>query len=261
MNMDITIGILTWNSKDLLKGCLDSIYNNPISAVFEVIVIDNCSEDDSKAMVKRDYPQARLIENSRNLGVAPGRNQIIGASRGRYIMFLDVDTLVLPGAVDTFVACMGKDPSVAIGGPRLVYEDGSLQLSCRPFPKISNIVMEGTSLRGYFSNSRFVKDYTMEDWDHKDARDVDWLYGACLVIRKDRIEEIGVFDERFFYLYEDIDICWRAKKLGMRVRYFPEATIVHFLRRERKKFFHPKIRSHIKSIGLYLLKDYYGLIR
>ncbi len=251
---DCTIGILTWNSKELLKGCLDSIFNEKISHAFQVIVIDNNSEDGTKELVRKNYPSVLLIENSRNLGVSPARNQIIEAANGRYIIFLDVDTLVKAGSIDILTESMDSNPDVAIGGPKLVYEDGSLQLSCRPFPSLLNIAIEGTFLRQYFPNNRYVKEYTMEDWDHSETREVDWMYGASLIVRKESLESIGGFDERFFYLYEDIDICFRAKKLGMKVAYFPQAVVVHFLRRERKKLFHGMICSHIKSICLYLLK-------
>ena len=259
--IDVTIGILTWNSKALLKGCLDSISNNKIDHTFEVIVVDNHSEDDTREMVRKNYPEVVLIENSRNLGVSPARNQIIRTARGKYLIFLDVDTVVQPDAVNVLIKSMDSNPGIAIGGPKLIYEDRSLQLSCRPFPSIMNIVTEGTFLRDAFSNSRFVKGYTLEDWDHSGTREVDWMYGACLIIRTENLKTIGEFDERFFYLYEDIDLCFRAKKLGMRVMYFPQAVVVHFLRRERKGLFHKMIRSHIKSISLYLLKDYYGLVR
>jgi GT2 family glycosyltransferase len=153
---------------------------------------------------------------------------------------------------------MDQHPEVAISGPKLLYGDGTLQLSCRPFPSPLNILIEGTFLRDYFPNSRFVKGYTMEEWDHTELREVDWLYGACLIIRHSALERLGYFDDRFFYLYEDIDLCFRAKKLGMNVLYIPQAEVIHYLERERKSIFHPRIMVHIRSILLYLRKDYYG---
>ncbi len=259
--IDASVGILTWNSKELLKGCLDSIFKSQIKSKIEVIVVDNNSEDGTEKMVKEVYPKVVLIENGRNMGVSPARNQILKAAKGRYILFLDVDTTVEQKSVDSLIESMDNNPDVTVGGPKLIYENSSLQLSCRPFPSILNILIEGTFLRDYFPNSRFVKDYNMEDWDHSEDREVDWMYGACLIIRKDIINNVGYFDERFFYLYEDIDYCFRVKKMGMKVKYFPNTIVFHFLRRENKKIFHGRIRSHLKSIGLYLLKDYYGLIR
>ncbi len=174
------------------------------------------------------------------------------------MIFLDVDTQVLPGSLKTLVQVMDQDPEVAIGGPKLLYGDGTLQLSCRPFPSPLNILIEGTFLRNYFSNSRFVKMYTLEDWDHSELREVDWMYGACLIIRRSVLERLGHFDEGFFYLYEDIDLCFRAKKMGMKVLYIPQAEVIHYLERERKPIFHPRIMVHFRSILRYLRKDYYG---
>lgn len=258
--IDSTIGIITWNSKELLKGCLNSIYGNHCHSSIEVVVVDNDSGDGTKEMLKQNYPQVTLVENSQNLGVAPARNQIIEKARGRYIIFLDVDTKLEPNAIDVLIKKMDENPDASIGGPKLIYGNGTLQLSCRPFPSPMNIFIEGTFLRDYFPNSRFVKKYTLEDWNHSDTREVDWMYGACLIVRRKSLEKIGFFDEHFFYLYEDIDFCFRAKKLGMKVIYFPQATVIHYLERERKSVFHRKIIIHIKSISRYLLKDYYGLI-
>jgi GT2 family glycosyltransferase len=156
---------------------------------------------------------------------------------------------------------MDRNPQVAIGGPKLVYKDGGLQLSCRPFPHPLNIAIEGTFLKKYLPNSRFVKEYTMEEWDHATQREVDWMYGACLIIRKEALHELGLFDPNFFYLYEDIDLCYRAKKLGWRILYVPEAVICHHLEREERSIFNRTIFVHVRSIIRYLSLDYLGLRR
>jgi len=260
MEVDLTIGIITWKARDLLRQLLQSISSNLGPVSHEIIVIDNNSLDGTVEMVERDFPEIRLIKNPQNVGVAPARNSILKLSRGRYVLFLDVDTKILSGAIPILVKTMDEHPQAAIGGPKLVYGDGRLQLSCRPFPSLFNIIIEGTFLRDWFPNSRWVKEYTMEDWDHSSLREVDWMYGACLIIRKEALKTIGYFDEKFFYLYEDVDLCYRCKKRGFKVLYIPEAQVIHFLERERKGLFHPKILSHLKSIFRYLLKDRYGLI-
>lgn len=256
--VDASIGILTWRSRNLLEGCLDSILSNHWKYRYEIIVVDNGSLDGTVEMVKTKYPAVRLIENPMNRGVAPARNQIFKQATGRYTIFLDVDTLVMPGSLDTLVQVMDENPAAAIGGPKLVYRDGRLQLSCRPFPSPLNILIEGTFLRDYFPNSRFVKRYTMEDWDHKDLAPVDWMYGACLIVRMAEMKSLGGFDEGFFYLYEDVDLCFRAKWTGSEVLYIPEAHIIHFLERERRSVLHRVITDHVRSILRYLVKDYYG---
>ena len=256
--IDGTIGILTCESKDLLGNCLDSIFSNQWKYHYEIIVVDNGSRDKTNEMLKMRYSDVKVIENINNRGVAPARNQILQTARGRYSILIDVDTYILPDSFDTLIKVMDKNPDAAVGGPKLLYGDHRLQLSCRPFPSLMNIICEGTFLKDYFPNNRFVKDYTMEDWSHDDVAEIDWMYGACLILRRSCMEAIGGFDENFFYLYEDIDLCFRAKEAGFKVLYIPHAEVIHYLEREGRSVFHSRINSHIKSIFRYLFKDYYA---
>jgi len=254
-----TIGILTYRSRDLLMGLLESIRRNRWEHSYEIVVVDNNSGDDTISMLEKDWPSVRLVKNPVNRGVAPARNQIFRMSEREFVIILDVDTEVHPGSLDALVNTMRKHPDAGIAGPKLVYGDGRLQLSCRPFPSPWNIAIEGTFLRNWLPRSRFVKEYTMEDWDHGELREVDWMYGAALIIRKSVLDQVGLFDEGFFYLYEDIDLCFRVRKRGIKVLYNPQAVVTHFLRRERKGIFHERIGVHGRSILRYLLKDYCGL--
>ena len=258
---DVTVGIITWNARELLRQLLQSVYKNIEGVRFEVLIVDNGSKDGTIEMLEKDYRDVRLIQNPVNEGVAPARNRILNGAQGRYILSLDVDTTIYPNAVEPLVRVMDENPHVAIGGPKLVYKDGKLQLSCRSFPSLLNIAIEGTFLRKHLSNSRFVRAYTMEDWDHRTQREVDWMYGACLIIRKDALRAIGGFDEKFFYLYEDIDFCYRAKRLGKGVLYIPSAVICHHLEREARSIFNRTIFIHIRSILRYLVLDYMGFRR
>jgi len=259
--MDITIGILTWNARALLEQLLDSILATVSGVEYEILVVDNGSADGTVEMLRERYPQVVRVENPENRGVAPARNQLLEKARGRYILSVDVDTtFTQKGAVETLVATMDRIPEAAVGGPKLVYKDGSLQLSCRPFPSPLNILVEGTLLKKYFPQSRFVRDYTLEDWDHAELREVDWMYGAALVIRREALARIGCFDERFFYLYEDIDLCFQARRHGYKVIYIPQAVICHHLEREERPLFAKTLRTHLRSIRRYLLKDYVRLL-
>ena len=259
--MDVTIGIITWNARDLLAQLLDSIYTSVKNVQFEIVLVDNGSTDGTLEMVKTEYPDVVLLENAENLGVAPARNQLLRKARGRYILSLDVDTTLYPnGAVETLVSTMDKNPNAAIGGPKLVYKDGSLQLSCRPFPSPMNILLEGTFLSKYFPRSRFVKAYNLEEWDHESLREVDWMYGAALMIRASVLEEIGLFDEAYFYLYEDIDLCFRARMAGYKVLYIPDAVICHHLEREERSILSKTLWIHLRSIRRYLVRDYLRMV-
>jgi GT2 family glycosyltransferase len=259
--MDLTIGIITWNARELLRQLLDSVFLSVKGVPFEVVVVDNGSSDGTLELLAERYPEVVLVKNAQNLGVAPARNQLMRKSRGRYILSLDVDTTLYPnGAAETLVATMDQHPEAVIGGPKLVYKNGSLQLSCRPFPSPLNIAIEGTFLKTYFGNSKFVKEYTLEEWDHGSLREVDWMYGAALVIRASALEEIGYLDEAFFYLYEDIDLCFQARKKGHKVLYIPDAVICHHLEREERPLFSKTLRVHIRSISRYLVKDYLNML-
>ena len=254
-----TIGILTYHSKDLLNGLLASIERHPWRHSYEIVVVDNNSSDDTIAMIEQRWPSVKLVRNPVNRGVAPARNQIFRMSQSEFVIILDVDTEVHAGSLDILVDTMRAHPEAGIAGPKLVYGDGRLQLSCRPFPSPLNIAIEGTFLRDWFPRSRFVKEYTLEDWDHEDLREVDWMYGAALIIRKSVLDQVGLFDEGFFYLYEDIDLCFRVRKSGVKILYNPHAVVTHFLPRERRGLFHGRIGIHFRSVARYLLKDYYGL--
>lgn len=254
-----TIGILTYHSQDLLRGLLESIFGTPWRYDYEIVVVDNASGDGTLDMVRKRWPSVRLVENPVNRGVAPARNQIFQMSQCEFVIILDVDTVVHPGSLDGLVDTMREHPDAGIAGPKLVYGDGRLQLSCRPFPSPFNIAIEGTFMRDWFPRSRFVKEYTLEEWDHASLREVDWMYGAALILRKSVLDRVGLFDEGFFYLYEDIDLCFRVRKAGIKVLYDPRAVVTHFLPRERRGLFHGRIGVHIRSITRYLMKDYLGL--
>ncbi len=255
--IDVTIGILTWNAKRLLDQCLASCYECTSDITFEIVVVDNHSEDGSLDMLAEKYPDVKVIRNEQNRGVAPARNQIYHAAEGRYVTYLDVDTKVLPGALKTLAGIMDDRPDVSLGAPKLLYGDRSLQLSCRPFPDPMTILIEGTFIRNHFLNSRIVKNATMCDWDHNDMREVDCVYGACMMIRKTDMDRIGPFDEGYIYQYEDYDYCFKIMRAGKKVLYIPQAQIIHFYEREQKSVFHPKIHLHIRSILRYLIRDYF----
>ncbi len=258
--IDLTIGISTWNQKALLAQLLDSIYESVKNLSFDIMVVANGSQDGTVEMVREQYPDVDLTVFKENIGIGGARKHLLEKARGRYILSLDVDTTLFPnGAVEILVSTMDKHPEAAIGGPKLVYKDGSLQLSCRPFPSPMNIVMEGTFLRNCFLNSRFVKNYTMEEWAHDSLREVDWMYGAALIIRTSLLDEV-VYDSNFRHKYEDMDHCFQARKAGYKVLYIPEALICHHLEVENKFDFSKALVDHIRSMGRYLFKDYVKMI-
>jgi GT2 family glycosyltransferase len=222
--MRVSVVILTWNSARWLPDCLASVVPQVLSLGGELIIVDNGSTDASLELVRKLAPSAILIANRRNRGVAPARNQGIRASRGFYIVLLDVDTRVPAGTLAHLTTYMDTNPSIGILGPKLVYPDGTLQYSCRRYPTLGTKLLRRLP-RG--AGERFLWYEQYRDWDHSSPRDVDYVIGACQVIRRQVLDQTGLLDEAMFYGPEDVDLCLRARLCGWRVVYYPYAQVVH----------------------------------
>lgn len=228
---DLTVVILNWNARRELEECLRSLMGQRFRHRVEVIVADNASSDGSREMVRQQFPGVRLIHHPRNLGFCAGNNRAVPEQPGRYVLFLNPDTVVTECALDTLVDFADALPDAGIVGPRLLNPDGTLQYSCRRFPSLGAGFFRNTPLGRLFPRNHYTTDYLMSDWDHAEPRDVDWVSGAALLIRREALEQTGGFDEQFFMYCEDVDLCWRAGKLGWRVVYCPESVIYHIIGR------------------------------
>ena len=240
---DLSVIIVSWNVRDLLRECLTSVTKDqrprtkdvllssfvlrPSS--IEVIVIDNASADGSAEMVAREFPWVRLIANRENRGFTGGNNQGIGAATGRYVFFLNPDTVVVDDALAAMVGYLAAHDDVGVVGPQLRYGDGSLQSSRRRFPTLGSALLESTPLEWHWPGNRWARWYRMEDQPGAAAiQDVDWLVGAALMTRRPVLERVGGFDEGYFMYSEELDWCRRVKAAGWRVVYLPEAQIIHY---------------------------------
>ncbi len=253
-NLKASIVVLTWNSVGLLRTCLFSLSRSLIFYPYEIIVVDNGSRDLTPASLREEFPLMRLITNRRNRGVAPARNQGIRVARGEYIILLDSDTVVEPGAFDRLVAYLDKHPEVGLCGPKLVDPGGQLQLSCRLFPTLGDKLT-----RRFFPawTQRVSPEVEMADWDHNSGREVDYVIGACQVIRREALVEVGLLDEWIFYGPEDIDLCLRMHKAGWRVVYNPEAVVVHYEQRVARSLFSSLGWRHLWGVVYYFCKHGY----
>lgn len=213
--MDLTIIIVSWNTSGLLNQCLDSIYKTGSRFTFEVIVVDNGSSDDSVSLVEKQYPQVILIKNTQNRGFAAANNQGLAVGKGRYFMLLNSDTIVLPGAVDALLELADCNPRVGVIGPKLLNMDGSLQKSWASFPSfLSELVGQNFRVR------QPVRDV-------QNTFDVDWIMGACMLVRSETISEVGQMDEDYFFYSEETDWCFRIKKKNWKIWYIDGAEIYH----------------------------------
>jgi len=217
---DLSIIIVSWNTLDLLDACLASIMAHSPRRRFEVIVVDNASTDGSANMVRRRYPDARLIENEKNVGFARANNQGIRQAVGRYLLLLNPDTEVRPDALETLIRFLEQHNEAGAAGARILNPDGTLQYSCYPAPTLLNEWLH------LFHLDRERRE-GMDAWDVTEPREVDVLLGACIMVRREALDEIGFLDERFFMYSEEVDFCYRLQKAGWSLYWVPQAEVVH----------------------------------
>lgn len=254
---DVSVIVVNWNTRDDLRECLTSLQPSLHPGVqTEVIVVDNASWDDSVAMVKREFPEVKIIENRLNEGFGKAHNRGAGIAQGRYLMLLNPDAKAHPSALKELVAYADAHPDIGILGPKVLNPDGSLQYSCRRFPVYEAGLFRNTFLGRLFPQNRFVRDYMMTDFDHASTIEVDWLSGCAMLIRREAWQQLGGFDEQFFMYCEDVDLCWRAHEAGWKVTYHPEAVVTHAIGRSTDRAVNAMIRQFHRSHLLFFRKHY-----
>jgi N-acetylglucosaminyl-diphospho-decaprenol L-rhamnosyltransferase len=223
----LSIVILCWNDLKLIGNCLQSIYSGTHSTEFEVIVSDNGSSDTSVEFIRANFPQVRVLENAANLRFSKGNNVGIEISTGEYVLILNPDTIIHDGALDRLIEFADRHPEAGGFGCRVLNTDGSYQGPARPFPTIWREWLAALYLRplGYLSDA-FISDKYVR-WHGETERAIDWQSGCCVLVRADLLKQIGGFDERFYYYYEDVDLCHRIWDAGYPILYTPAATITH----------------------------------
>lgn len=253
-DFDLTVTIASWNTRERLRECLNSLLALSDEARTQIIVFDNASTDGSPEMVRQCFPQVTLIASERNLGFGSAHNRAMAAGSGRYFMALNPDAIVKPGTLSGLVAFADAHPRAGIVGPRIVNPDGTLQYSCRRFPTIQAALFRNTLLGKLFPKNRFTGDYLMRDWAHDEPRLVDWVSGAAMMVRAEMRAEIGGFDERFFMYCEDVDWCLRAHQAGWEVWYAPVGEVVHVIGSSTDQVANQMIRMFHHSMWLYYKK-------
>jgi GT2 family glycosyltransferase len=251
--VDLAIIIVHYETPDLLRDCLASLRATPPAVSHTIVVVDNSRDERSGKEIVAAFPGVRYERSGRNLGFAGGVNRGMAVVPGRYALVLNPDIVAHPGAVDALVGFMEDNPDVGIAGARLLNPDGSLQYSCRTFYTLKTILLRRTPLGALFPRSRTVRDHLYADWDHQAVRDVDWVLGACMLVRREAVEEVGPADERFFLYFEDVDWCYRMHQHGWRVTYVPTATLTHHHRRESAR----GIRAHGLRVHLVSTLKFY----
>jgi GT2 family glycosyltransferase len=244
--MDLSIIIPNWNTKSLLENCLNSLFNTPINYEFEVWVVDNASTDDSLKDLPALFPQVRLIKNLENVGYGRANNQAAKVAQGTYWLLLNSDTVVFPAAINDLVEYLDAHPQAAAVGPRLLNADGTLQVSASPAPTLGRELWRLFHLDQFYPLSQYPEEF----FKGGDPKIVDVLLGACLLIRAEVNQKIGLFDEDYFMYSEEVDLCERIRKSGAEIHWFGKPVVTHFggmsTRQASEKMFLELYRSKIK---------------
>lgn len=221
-NLDISVIIVNWNTKELLLSCLGSIFQTIKGISFEVWVVDNASRDGSVESAKEKYPSINVIENQDNLGFAAANNRALKNMKGRYALLLNTDTILTYGAIKELYDFMESDEKTGIACGQLLNHDGSRQNSIANFPSLLSLLSNETVLRILFPN-RFPS--KRRKYSH--PIEVDSCIGACMLVRKMALDDVGFFDERYFFFFEETDLAYRMKQGGWKVNFVPTARIFH----------------------------------
>lgn len=259
---DLSIIIVNYKTPSMLGHCIDAIKASPTKASYEIIVLDNASEDETVEMLENDYPEVNLIASQENLGFPKAVNRGIKFSRGKYVLILNPDITLLRNPIDIMMEYLKSNPSVGVVGSKLVNPNGDVQNSCFATFTTPRIVLYRRTPLGRSNKAKLtINKFLMNGWNHDRKRQVAWLLGSCMMASRESINKVGLMDERFFMYMEDVDWCRRFWKAGLSVCYLPEASMVHYYQRESapgtgliKALFNKQTRIHIKSAFKFFLK-------
>lgn len=224
---DISVVIPSWNTQGLTRDCLRSLLRQDHGCRLEVVVVDNGSHDGSPDMIEREFPEVVLIRNERNEYFSKACNQGAAVATGRYICYLNSDTIVTPEALGRMMAFLEHNPGYGAVAPRLDNPDGTVQPICRRFPKLIEVAIDQFGFERFEFARRYRDRAAMKDFDHLSSADVEQPPGACLMMRRSDVDAIGGFDESMPLFYSDVDLCLRIWRAGRPIRFLAEARIFH----------------------------------
>jgi GT2 family glycosyltransferase len=223
--MDLSIVVVNWNTRDLLRACLVSIERTVEHLEYEVLVVDNNSTDGSAELVATEFPGTTLIRNAANVGFARANNQAIAASSGRHVLLLNSDAELLAGTAEAMVRSLDANPRTGVVGVQVLNPDGSFQASYADFPGLVGELLLATTLAARLRGAAYPN---YAEAQSQDDCKVDWVSGACLMARRSAIEDVGPLDETYFMYTEETDWCYRFKRRGWEVQYLASARVLHW---------------------------------
>ncbi len=254
--IDVSIIIVSYNTREYLVKCIESLTANPIHFKYEIIVVDNNSRDDSVAFLKNNYPAIDLRIHKENRGFADANNTAFNTTSSKYVILLNPDTVVTKDALNVLYEFMEHHTKTGIVAPMLLNEDLSLQHSVRSFPNLINEIKTCFGLPKYFGSHSFLGHHRFHSRTLSKPVVIDQPQGACLMVRRKAISDGFLFDPRFFMYYEEVDLCYRIKRNGWQIYYIPEAKIIHAAGKSYSKNITGMIRHQYRSKFIYYRKNY-----
>ena len=263
---DVSVVIVSYESRELLARCLAALAADARRiATVETIVVDQASQDGTAASLEAEHPDVHLVALPENVGFGAGNNRGAAVANGRWLLLLNSDAFVRPGAIDELVRFAETHPATGAVGPRLLWPDGRLQRSCRRFPTVFRLATEYLYLRKLAPRSRALNGFYCGEFAHDAPRQVDWVTGACVLVRGELYERLGGFDETFFLYSEEVDLLYRASRLGAETWYDPAAEVVHVwggtAERASALTLEEQARSHVRYLDKHVSRAAAGRAR
>jgi len=258
--MLLSIIIVNWNVKPLIERCLSSIFLFAKNLDYEILVVDNASSDTSRGYLEelaKNKKQLKVILNEKNLGFARANNQAAKKAQGEFILFLNPDTEIRGGTLQKMVEFMKNNPDCGVAGCQMIGVDEKIQPSVRSFPSFGSQVLIFLKLHHLFPFLPVVKRYFLSSFDYRKEQAVDQLMGAFFLTRRETMGEVGLFDEKFFTWFEEVDFCQRAKKANWQVIYTPKAQILHHGGESFKQVLSSKKQKIFNQSVIYYFKKHY----
>jgi hypothetical protein len=240
---DVSVVVVSYNGLPWLERCLESVRGVP------TVVVDNGSTDGSIALVREGFPEVQLVEQG-NRGLAAGWNVGLERTSGRFVLILNADAWLTDGSLERLVAFAEQRPGAAVVGPRLLNPDGTLQRSVRGFPTLWRLATEYLFLRKLAPGSQFLNGFYAGGFAHDEVREAEFLMGACMLVRREAVDEVGPLDESFFLFAEETDWCYRFVQAGWKVLFFPGAECVHVGGASHGgRLFRENVRGHLRFLA------------
>jgi GT2 family glycosyltransferase len=259
--IDLSVIVVNWNTCEFLRGCLASVLAESAELALELLVIDNDSQDDSLNMLATEFPQATVIANTANVGFAAANNQGIALATGRHVVLLNPDTKVVDKALAKMVTYLDQHPSVGVVGPKLMLPDGTIQGGAAGHdPSPGTVFAYALVLHSLFPHR--VRGLWLAKENYQAAEnDVDWVAGACLMVRAPVIQQVGPMDTSFFMYAEDIEWCYRIKKAGWRIVCLSSTSVIHHIGGSTRQKGYGFVRQNIRGLDTYYRSRYSSILR